>query len=171
VLDVVRHPQTFATGRYEAGNGPPTLDRWTIDPAGGPVKEERLDDRPQEFPRHDERRVGKPHRYGYSIEIAPGFRFEALLKHDLRNGRTERHVERPDRLFMEPVFVPRAPDAAEDDGWVLAYVHDATRDACDIAVLDAQDFTAAPVATVHLPVRVPFGFHGNWIADAPEGDR
>ena len=30
-------------------------------------------------------------------------------------------------------------------------------------LLDAQDFTAPPVATVHLPVRVPFGFHGNWV--------
>jgi carotenoid cleavage dioxygenase len=45
-------------------------------------------------------------------------------------------------------------------------VHDGARNACDIVVLDAQDFTAPPVATVHLPVRVPFGFHGNWIADA-----
>jgi carotenoid cleavage dioxygenase len=66
---------------------------------------------------------------------------------------------------MEPVFVPRSADATEDDGWVLAYVHDEARDACDIVVLDAQDFSAPPVATVHLPVRVPFGFHGNWIAD------
>jgi carotenoid cleavage dioxygenase-like enzyme len=31
-------------------------------------------------------------------------------------------------------------------------------------VLDAHDFTAEPIATVHLPQRVPFGFHGNWVA-------
>lgn len=53
--------------------------------------------------------------------------------------------------------------SAEDDGWVLAYVHDAGRDACDVIVLDAQDFAAPPLATVHLPVRVPVGFHGNWV--------
>ena len=166
VVDVVRHPQTFASERYQAGNGPPTLDRWTIDPRGGPVKEERLDDRPQEFPRLDERRVGKPHRYGYAIEIGPGFRFEALLKHDLREGRTERHEEGPARAFMEPVFVPRGPDADEDDGWVLAYTYDADANRSDVVILEARDFSAAPVATIHLPVRVPFGFHGNWIPDA-----
>ena len=33
-------------------------------------------------------------------------------------------------------------------------------------IIDAQDFTAPPVATIHLPVRVPYGFHGNWIPDA-----
>jgi carotenoid cleavage oxygenase len=165
VVDVVRHPQTFASERQRSGDGPPTLDRWIVDPRGGPVKEERLDDRPQEFPRHDERRVGKPHRYGYSIEIGPGFRFEALLKHDLRERRTERHEQGPARAFMEPVFVPRSADAEEDDGWVLAYTYDADTDRSDVVILDARDFSAEPIATIHLPVRVPFGFHGNWIPD------
>ena len=45
----------------------------------------------------------------------------------------------------------------------MAYVHDPNRNAADVVILDAQDFTAPPVATIHLPVRVPFGFHGNWI--------
>ncbi|WP_346102977.1 carotenoid oxygenase family protein [Nonomuraea maheshkhaliensis] len=26
-----------------------------------------------------------------------------------------------------------------------------------------QDFTGAPIAVVHLPARVPLGFHGSWI--------
>jgi carotenoid cleavage dioxygenase-like enzyme len=30
-------------------------------------------------------------------------------------------------------------------------------------ILDASEFTAKPVATVGLPQRVPFGFHGSWI--------
>jgi carotenoid cleavage oxygenase len=165
VMDVVRHPQSFASARYRASEGPPTLDRWIVDPRGGPVKEERLDDRPQEFPRLDERLVGKRHRFGYAIEIGPGFRFEALLKHDLRTGRTERHEEGPARLFMEPVFVPRHAGADEDDGWVLAYTYDAESDRSDVVILEARDFTAPPIATIHLPVRVPFGFHGNWIPD------
>jgi len=31
-------------------------------------------------------------------------------------------------------------------------------------VLNAQDVTAGPVASAKLPRRVPFGFHGNWVA-------
>jgi carotenoid cleavage dioxygenase-like enzyme len=39
------------------------------------------------------------------------------------------------------------------------------RGATDLVVLAAQDFTGDPVARVHLPVWVPLGFHGSWIAD------
>jgi carotenoid cleavage dioxygenase len=63
------------------------------------------------------------------------------------------------------VFAPSTPDADEDDGHVLAFVHDPDRGATDLVVLAAQDFAGPPVATVHLPARVPLGFHGSWVAD------
>ena len=48
---------------------------------------------------------------------------------------------------------------------MLAYVYDAGRDGSDLVILDASDFAASPVATVALPQRVPFGFHGSWVDD------
>jgi carotenoid cleavage dioxygenase len=165
VLDVVRHPRMFASDLLGPNEGGPTLDRWILDPASGKVSEERLDDRPQEFPRHDERRVGRPIRYGYAATFAPGPCLGPILKHDLQRRATEVHDEGPGRAFQEPVFVPRTPDSAEDDGWVMAYVHDAARDRADVVILHAQDFAGGPVATIHLPTRVPFGFHGNWAPD------
>jgi len=44
-------------------------------------------------------------------------------------------------------------------------LHIIGRDGSDLVILDASDFTASPVATVALPQRVPFGFHGSWVAD------
>ena len=64
----------------------------------------------------------------------------------------------------EPVFVPRTADAAEDDGWVLVLAYDHARHASEFHVLEARDIGGEPVATVHLPHRVPYGFHGNWVA-------
>ena len=48
----------------------------------------------------------------------------------------------------------------------MAFVHDPDRGATDLVILGAQDFTGEPVARVHLPVRVPLGFHGSWIPDS-----
>ena len=47
----------------------------------------------------------------------------------------------------------------------MAFVHNPERGASDLVILSAQDFTGDPVATIHLPARVPLGFHGNWIPD------
>ena len=165
VLDVVRHPKMFATDLRGPNEGAPQLERWLIDPKGGPVKRDLLHDQGQEFPRHDERLVGKPYRFGYTAAFAANVELGGLLKHDLRTGRTERHNEGGARRFLEPVFVPRSEDADEDDGWLLAYVYDEATDKGDVVILHAQEFTGAPLATIHLPQRVPFGFHGNWVPD------
>ena len=61
--------------------------------------------------------------------------------------------------------MPRSADADEDDGWVMAYVYDKSTNKSDVVIVHAQDFEAPPVATIHLPQRVPFGFHGNWVPD------
>ena len=61
------------------------------------------------------------------------------------------------------VFVANDGATAEDEGVLLCFVYDAARDGSDFVVLDARAPGDAPLATVRLPQRVPFGFHGNWI--------
>jgi carotenoid cleavage dioxygenase len=165
VLDVVRHPKMFATDTLGPNEGDPTLERWTVDPAAGKVLEERLDDRAQEFPRVDERVVGRPHRYGYAANLNIGAQGRPLLKHDLKDGTTQAHHFGPGHVPGEGVFVPRTADAAEDDGWVMAIAVDAASGDSDLVILDAQDFSGPPVASVRLPQRVPMGFHGNWVPE------
>ncbi|MFF3564663.1 carotenoid oxygenase family protein [Streptomyces sp. NPDC002574] len=80
-------------------------------------------------------------------------------------GNTGLHDYGPCRVTMEPAFVPRPDAVCEDDGWILSVVHDANADRAELVVLEAADLDAAPVARVHPPGRVPFGFHGNWIND------
>lgn len=166
ILDVIRHPKMFATDSHGPNEGVPLLYRWTLDPKGGRTLEQQVDERGQEFPRLDERRLGKPYRWGYSVAVASGAASDGgLLKTDFSDGKVQIHQEGQARAFMEPVFVPASKDAAEDEGWIMAYVYDRSTDLSDVVILDAQDFSADPLATIHLPARVPFGFHGNWIAD------
>ncbi len=167
VLDVVRHPRMFATDHQGPNDGAPSLWRWTVDLGTGAVREEQLADEAEEFPRVDERVVSTRHRYGYGASLstgeAVGFDGSRMLKHDLETGSLESHDFGPGRATGEGVFVPSSPDAAEDDGWIMSFVYDATDDASDLVILAAQDLAGDPVATIRLPQRVPFGFHGNWV--------
>jgi carotenoid cleavage oxygenase len=45
---------------------------------------------------------------------------------------------------------------------LMGFVHDDLSDRTDLVLLDAG--TLEDVARVHVPVRIPYGFHGNWIA-------
>ena len=167
VLDVVRYPELWRAGW--ADPSPARLHRWRIDPAGGRVAEQPLDDRPIEFPRCDDRRQGQPHRYGYAVYTGRGVDESvgtSLIKYDLRTGASAVHDFGGGRVPAEPVFVPASTESGEDEGWVVSYVYDAARDGSDLVILDATDFASRPVATIALPQRVPFGFHGSWIADA-----
>ncbi|MGW2863915.1 carotenoid oxygenase family protein [Streptomyces sp. NPDC001205] len=187
VMDLTTYPAPFfVAGRGSGGpaaTGTPALDRWTIDLEHGRVHQRRIDDRPQEFPRVNEAMVSRRHRYGYSAAAAEFFAAyesvdgvppdrafsSALIKQDLLRGTSQVHRLPKAAAAGEPVFVPRAAGdrhAAEDDGYALAYVHNPERGASDLVILDARDFTAAPVARVHLPGRVPLGFHGSWVPDA-----
>jgi carotenoid cleavage dioxygenase len=178
VVDLCQYTDSFDPSTLWAAHGPVTLDRWTIDPVAGKVKQERLDDRGQEFPRVDDRIISRPHRYGYSAAIGEVERAitakgdfsddafsNALLKHDLKAGTNQAREFGRDATVGEAVFAPASPDAAEDDGYVMAFVHNPERGASDLVILSSQDFTGDPVATVHLPARVPLGFHGNWMPD------
>ena len=162
VLDVVRHPKMFDTVHSGPNEGPPTLDRWTVDLADGKVRESRVDDRGQEFPRVDERVVGKPHRYGYAPTVGEdGTAGDSLIKHDLVGENTQSRAFGADKMLGEFVFHPSSPDAEEDDGVLMGYLYDRPTDRSELAVLDAR--TLQDVASVKLPHRVPAGFHGNWI--------
>ncbi|MDW6063065.1 carotenoid oxygenase family protein [Streptomyces sp. FXJ1.4098] len=159
VMHVMRYPEIWR--RTDHGITPPqnaVLWKWTIDPAAGTVREEQCDDRPGEFPRIDDRLAGLASVYGHMTCDS------SLVRYDLATGATTAHDFGPGRTPGEAAFAP-ADDVAGGPGWLMTYVHDAATDRSDLVILDADDLASDPVATVHLPARVPFGFHGNWLDD------
>jgi carotenoid cleavage dioxygenase len=146
---------------------PAVLVRWTVDLSGDTavVKRTQLDDTPGEFPRLDERFAGLAYRHGYFAanshhEDLAGF--DSIVHIDLATGRKAAHGFAAGDVPSEPVFVPRSKGAAEGDGWLLQTVYRGGADKSDLVILDATNVAAGPVATAHVPRRVPFGFHGNW---------
>ncbi len=178
VLDVARYDRlgfmTDRAARDPGWDGPDAarLHRWRMDLRQGGVKSEPLDDVSIEFPRADERRLGRRHRFGYVAAAEPGApvtrmpEWTAVRRYDLDRGTMETRAFGAGNGVGEPLFIPRGPDAAEDDGWVIVLSYDRDRNASDFWVLDAQHIAGEAVARVHLPHRVPYGFHGNWVPAA-----
>jgi carotenoid cleavage dioxygenase len=162
----VEHGIVLTGTRIASATGLPALHRWSIDLSHGRVAEQALDNEASEYPRVADARVGAAHRYGYTTS----FVYEAepdhheIYKYDLANGASRgAHRFPAGHTCGEPVFVPRAGGASEDDGFLLTFAHDRHTDRSYLVVLDAADIGAEPLAEVHLPVRVPAGFHGSWV--------
>jgi carotenoid cleavage dioxygenase-like enzyme len=148
-------------GRVIGPEWAPLMYRWRLNLKTGNTREEALDDVPSDFPRVNDKVVGRKMRYGYTVSLMTGP--NGLLKYDYERGRSELHVHGEKRMGGEGVFVARPNATAEDDGWVMTYIHDEGTNKSELTVIEAQDFTAPPVARVQIPVRVPYGFHGAWI--------
>ncbi|WP_199322686.1 MULTISPECIES: carotenoid oxygenase family protein [Calothrix] len=146
----------------------PRLHEWRFNLKTGTVSDKRLDDIPAEFPRINENYVGLPTRYGYAGKAAntPVPLFDGLIKYDFSSGKSQIHEFGQGRFGGEAVFAPRPGATAEDDGWLITFVHDETSDTSELVVVHAQDVSSEPVARVIIPQRVPYGFHGAWISEA-----
>ena len=171
VLNVSRQPEAFSTSNddyAEVGR----LWRWTIDLAKGTVSEQAIDDRPGDFGRVDDRLVGLDARYGYLMALGGEGNSEepvygsALWKYDLRDGTCWEHHLGDGVRGAEPVFAPASPEAGEDEGWIISLAHDNASGESRLLIIDAQNFSAPPIATIHLPRRVPYGAHGSWVPDS-----
>jgi carotenoid cleavage dioxygenase len=160
VVDVVRHDRMFATVFNGPDEGPSTMARFTIDLLADKVREDRFDEHSQEFPRIDERFTGRRHRFGYSVGLEDGRPGDAVLRHDLAAGSTTARHLGPDREASEFCFVEWENATHEGDGILMGYVFDKAAGTSDLVMLDAE--TLEDVAAVHLPTRVPAGFHGSW---------
>ena len=169
IMDAAVHADMFADGAMGPDSQKTPFERLTIDPVAKKVTRKVIDATSQEFPRPDERRMGKPYRYAYTMALPedrdPAFMGDSrLFKHDLEAGTRETHDFGEGKMPGEFVFVPASATSAEDEGWLVGFVIDAEKKTTDFVILDARNFTGAPQATITIPVQIPPGFHGNFIA-------
>ena len=66
-------------------------------------------------------------------------------------------------MLQEPCFIPRGVGAAEGDGYVVQIQQHASGGKSDLLLFDALHVDDGPLATIHVPFRMRFGLHGNWV--------
>lgn len=118
--------------------------------------------------------LGRKSRYVYAAIGDPMPKISGVVKLDVSKGdRDDCTVAR--RMYGngcyggEPFFVakdPENPEAEEDDGYVVTYVHNEVTGESKFLVMDAKSPELEIVAAVRLPRRVPYGFHGLFVKES-----
>ncbi|KAL3651027.1 putative carotenoid cleavage dioxygenase 4, chloroplastic [Castilleja foliolosa] len=117
--------------------------------------------------------VGRKNKYLYAAVGDPMPKVSGVVKLDVSVSNKDRRdctvasrMFRPGCFGGEPFFVARQPDnpnADEDDGYVVTYVHNENTGESRFLVMDAKSPNLDTVAVVRLPRRVPYGFHGLFV--------
>lgn len=183
VVDSVRLPELVDFGELSALDDFRTVDfestptntlwRFEFDLAAGGgggrcVSATELSTRIVEFPAVSPRVFGQRHRFVYCGAARHPTRnqpLQGVLKTDMDSGEQFLFRQPSHKFQQEPIFVPRAGGAEEDDGWVIAVVHDGKRSISEVQVFDAKAVQDGPVATVNLGMLVPYGLHSTFVQD------
>ena len=97
------------------------------------------------------------------IVLVQRLKFNRLVHYDMKTGSRNDWGE--DRYLLgEPILAPRTGSAGEGDGYILMLAYDQTTSLNDLLIFDASDIEAGPIAKAKLPLRIPSGFHGTWVA-------
>ena len=144
------------------------LTRWSVDmdsPSGDFGEREVLSDFVGEFPRMDERYATEHYRHGWMLGFPKGPGSQSSLAHiDLQSGKSSVWSTGTEtRVLQEPCFIPRSSRSPEGDGYIAQIQAHSDDGLSELLLFDALRVAEGPIATIHLPLRMRFGFHGNWV--------
>jgi carotenoid cleavage dioxygenase-like enzyme len=121
---------------------------------------ERLSEFVGEFPRCDVRYATEHYRHGWLLGFDP--RRSRLAHIDHETGATRIWAADENTSLQEPCFIPRSKGAAEGEGYIVQLATRIREMRTDVLLFDALRVDEGPFATVHLPLRLRPGYHGNW---------
>lgn len=144
------------------------LYEWRLNLNTGEVRERRLSESPCDFTRINDSYACQPTRYVYAAVFNPtrAFSFDGVMKFDNDSNTTTTFQYGANRFGGEAVFAPRINAKTEDDGYLVCFIHDEAQNQSECLILDAQNISDGPVATIKMPFRVPYGFHAGWVSAA-----
>ncbi|CAL8994281.1 unnamed protein product [Prunus brigantina] len=151
-----------------------SVEKVRIDLKTGIVSRQPISTRNLDFAVFNPAYVGRKNKYVYAAVGDPMPKISGVVKLDVSNVEHKECIV-ASRMFGpgcyggEPFFVarePENPEADEDDGYVVTYVHDEKAGESRFLVMDAKSPRLDIVADVRLPRRVPYGFHGLFVKES-----
>ncbi|XP_074283400.1 putative carotenoid cleavage dioxygenase 4, chloroplastic [Silene latifolia] len=150
------------------------VEKIKIDLMTGVVSRQPLSARNLDFGVLNPAYLGKKNKYVYAGVGDQMPKIKGVVKLDVSMAQDQQESVVASRMFGpgcnggEPFFVASDPDNAdadEDEGYVISYVHDENTGVSKFIVMDAKSPSLDIVASVKLPQRVPYGFHGLFVRD------
>ncbi|KAL7161404.1 hypothetical protein ACSBR2_041962 [Camellia fascicularis] len=160
------------------------VNEWRLNMETGEVKERNLSgtEFSMDFPMINEGYTGLRCKYGYTqvidseassicgktkygslakLYFEESDSFDSSVKGHFGNPiKMEHHKFAKNNFCTGSAFVSKLGASKEDDGWIVAFVHDEDTDTSHVIIVDAKNFEGEPIAKIPLPQRVPYGHHG-----------
>ena len=93
---------------------------------------------------------------------------DSVLHFNTESGKEDIYHYGAGSACGEFIFAPRLGSTEEADGYAMTLVHPANAQHTELAIFDAQDVAAGPIARVIVPYKIPSGFHCNYYsAESP----
>ena len=106
---------------------------------------------------------------GPMMQLGPlGPPFNALVRIETETGKRSYYYAGETSAPEEPVFVPKSKTSPEGDGYLITIVERRAENRSDFVILDTMDLRH-PVATIKVPFRLRYGFHGKWVSSEELG--
>ncbi|KAI4323133.1 hypothetical protein L6164_022763 [Bauhinia variegata] len=107
-------------------------------------------------------KLGRKTQFAYLALAEPWPKVSGFAKVDLSTGEVNKYIYGDQRFGGEPLFLPGDPNSErEDDGYILAFVYDEKEWKSELQIVNAMNLKLE--ASIKLPSRVPYGFHGTFI--------
>lgn len=113
----------------------------------------------------DKQKLGRKTRYVYLAIAEPWPKCSGIAKVDLGKGNVTRYLYGGGKFGGEVCFVPKKDedvDVDEEEGFLMSFVRDEEKETSEFVILKAS--TMEQVASIKIPARVPYGFHGTFVS-------
>ncbi len=142
----------------------PHIYEWQLDLTTQEVSERTVSPISAEMPVINNNFTAIENKFCYTTPSSylPVGKQNTFAKTNLQTGETEEFNYDEGWVCGEPYFVSKG--RGEDDGWVVNLVTSEKSRQSFLAVHEASVKGLPLVAKIHIPVFVPTGFHGLWVA-------